>query len=488
MTKNLIILPAALLIGLALFFSCNKESQKERITEAEENSFSIEEAQSWFINHSAQQSNSGLSRASSQKISSFYPQWNKAKTTSDKNYEIVECSLKFDRNPGITISMQGEDTNNNAHGIIRLLVLKNKKNGTIRSALMYIYSSSGQDDSTITYSNRGNHFSGYIFFTDISGEFINGWQYEDGKIIKKGKTITVSDNSAMKALPPGDGDGMTCHTVITDWYERDCVEYYNGDYQCGPWTYMYSTYQEYCEPTGGGGDGGYGGDDPPPSTQDPCTEAKALADLATNLSKNSSYITAKSNIQSAAADGNEHYVIFGKDANGNITASPMSNVGTTGGNINVDWPGGFADLHNHPDYVVPSPGDFYGLVDLNNSHTDWNTRFVVTPDGSVYALVVVDLAKAVAWVAQNPKNQVQGSPPDFPVLIGDDLAEARSYLIHIEGLDELIADEMAMSLVLDKYDTGVALLKQDSNGDFKRLRTESNTINGNTVYAANNCQ
>jgi hypothetical protein len=48
MTKNLIILPAALLIGLALFFSCNKESQKERITEAEENSFSIEEAQSWF--------------------------------------------------------------------------------------------------------------------------------------------------------------------------------------------------------------------------------------------------------------------------------------------------------------------------------------------------------------------------------------------------------------------------------------------------------
>jgi hypothetical protein len=110
MTRNLIILPAALLIGLALFFSCNKESQKERITEAEENSFSIEEAQSWFINHSAQQSNSGLSRASSQKISNFYPQWNKAKTTSDKNYEIVECSLKFDRNPGITISTQGEDT------------------------------------------------------------------------------------------------------------------------------------------------------------------------------------------------------------------------------------------------------------------------------------------------------------------------------------------------------------------------------------------
>lgn len=83
---------------------------------------------------------------------------------------------------------------------------------------------------------------------------------------------------------------------------------------------------------------------------------------------------------------------------------------------------------------------------------------------------------------------MQGSPPDFPLSISDDLAEARSYLIHIEGLDELIADEMAMSLVLDKYDTGVALLKQDSNGDFKRLRTESNIVNGNTVYAANNCQ
>ena len=41
------------------------------------------------------------------------------------------------------------------------------------------------------------------------------------------------------------------------------MQYYNGDYQCGDWNYMYSTYQTYCPTTSGGSgnnSGGYTGD------------------------------------------------------------------------------------------------------------------------------------------------------------------------------------------------------------------------------------
>ncbi|HVT85935.1 MAG TPA: hypothetical protein VHD35_12095, partial [Chitinophagaceae bacterium] len=172
MTKKLILFATTLLVSLLIIFSCNKESQIEKQAETDKNSFSVAEAKSWYVSYSVQQRNSAVALRD-KKISNFYPQWNKAITTNDKNYEIVECPLKFDKNPGITISTN-RDTNNIIHGITRLLILKNKKSGVIRSALMHIYSTTGEDDSTINYSKRGNHFSGYIFFTDVGGEFVNG--------------------------------------------------------------------------------------------------------------------------------------------------------------------------------------------------------------------------------------------------------------------------------------------------------------------------
>ena len=56
-------------------------------------------------------------------------------------------------------------------------------------------------------------------------------------------------------------------------------------------------------------------------------------------------------------------------------------------------------------------------------------------------------------------------------------------------ISPLIADEMAMALVLDKYNTGVALIKQDGNGNFKRLGTiETTSSNGDKTFTSNNCQ
>ncbi len=55
------------------------------------------------------------------------------------------------------------------------------------------------------------------------------------------------------------------------------------------------------------------------------------------------------------------------------------------------------------------------------------------------------------------------------------------------GKSPPIGDEIATAFILDKYNSGVALLKQDSNGNLKRLQT-SQTVqpNGGTTYTQNN--
>lgn len=255
MIKKLILLSTASITSFLLFYSCSKESETGKFNKTDNKNFSITEAKDWFSNHTTQQSNPGLAKKNYKKNSTFYPQWNNAIVTGDKNYEIVECPLKFDAHPGFIISTN-DKVNNTIHGITRLLILKNKKSGTIQSAFMHIYSTSGSDDFTITYSNKGAHFSGFIFFTDSYGEFINGWQYNDGVITKQCKRKLPKNNISSKApLPPPEDD---CETLEIRWYEQDCDYFSDGSSQCTDWFYIGSTYETYCS---SGGGGGYSGED-----------------------------------------------------------------------------------------------------------------------------------------------------------------------------------------------------------------------------------
>lgn len=49
--------------------------------------------------------------------------------------------------------------------------------------------------------------------------------------------------------------------------------------------------------------------------------------------------------------------------------------------------------------------------------------------------------------------------------------------------------EIALAYILSKYNSGIALLKQDSLGNFKRLNTKETTgKDGSITYQPNNCQ
>lgn len=104
--------------------------------------------------------------------------------------------------------------------------------------------------------------------------------------------------------------------------------------------------------------------------------------------------------------------------------------------------------------------------------------------------MIVDLNQAVKFVNEHPAEQIPGYNPNFPGTIGDDLAETKSYLKNVMNMDQLIADEMATALILDKYHTGTALLKQDANGNFNRFGTTATVSSDGSskTYGANNCK
>jgi hypothetical protein len=262
---------------------------------------------------------------------------------------------------------------------------------------------------------------------------------------------------------------------------------------------VYSVYAETtmfkidCAGSGSGSE--YWPPTPPPSSagggpseieKDPCEVAKPAAKMVTTLSQKNIYDSAKSNIQNADTKV-EHSITFGTDANGNTTSSPMISCPSASTcTANINWPGAIADIHNHTNDLPPSSGDLYNLIGVNNKYSQYATRMVMSLNGSVFALVVIDLTAANKFKEKYPPLDI-GFGPDFPTEIFDKYDEVKDAFMK-KGFSELISVEGAMSYVLDKYNTGLVLLKQDVIGNFIRLATNEIITNGEITYAANNCK
>lgn len=217
---------------------------------------------------------------------------------------------------------------------------------------------------------------------------------------------------------------------------------------------------------------------PSPPDIDPCGKAKLMTDNATTFSKSNSFTDVKQAISNAATDGNEHSITFGKDAIGNITISSMNNGTPLGVKGNSSFPGAFADMHNHPDDTPQSPGDLYGLLGINSLHSQYLTKYVLTQNGIVYALAITNSSLASTFFSTY--HFPTGNQNAFP----DPLFDEWSDIFNVWGSTQ----EIAMAFILDKYNSGVALLKQDSAGNFHKLgATVSTDSKGNKTYTSHNC-
>jgi hypothetical protein len=215
---------------------------------------------------------------------------------------------------------------------------------------------------------------------------------------------------------------------------------------------------------------------------DPCNQAKPGLERINLFSKTTSFQTALLAIQEKVRvePFHEHTIAFGSDAGGNFIITEVS----TGGRSSSRIPfvsNAFADLHNHPKNTPPSSGDLYGLINKNKKEKHYSTRYVATPDGSMYALLVTDTAAARMFTANFPPQQMPGYSPLFP----DDLLNEFREIKYQHGA----AEELAMAYVLEKYKAGVVLLKQDSTGDggFKKINVSVKSVGSSLVFTAADC-
>jgi hypothetical protein len=208
-----------------------------------------------------------------------------------------------------------------------------------------------------------------------------------------------------------------------------------------------------------------------------------LKKLVTSISTDTEFTAAVSSIKTASTDTFEHSITLGTDSNGKITQAPMNN-GTSQYKVKVNttWPRAFAAIHNHPNGTPMSAGDIYAAVQLNTKLPDFTTTFLVLPDGSMYALVVTDLVAAIAFVKRYPADIIGNNSPEFPDSIFNEI-------LYLRGLigESIESRTIAIAFVLDKYNAGMKLLKQDANGDFNPIQTEETIQGGTKIYTPKPC-
>ncbi|MCG2613052.1 hypothetical protein LZZ85_02135 [Terrimonas sp. NA20] len=207
------------------------------------------------------------------------------------------------------------------------------------------------------------------------------------------------------------------------------------------------------------------------------------------FSNDPAFANAKNAIEKAAIDKNEHGVMFGRDASGKMIHSGIVSEKTrNASSVNINFPGAFADMHNHPGNTAPSAGDIYNLIKVNRHHSAFDTRCAMLANGTIYAIVITDRQKADSFISKYPPEQTAGYSPRFPEKLFSEFAEIKSYLINIQEMDRMKADEIATAFILDKYNCGVDLFLYDGSKRFSRVVVrEMISGNGNRFYQMELC-
>ncbi|MDO5616607.1 MAG: hypothetical protein Q4G16_10475 [Cruoricaptor ignavus] len=132
-------------------------------------------------------------------------------------------------------------------------------------------------------------------------------------------------------------------------------------------------------------------------------------------------------------------------------------------------------MHNHPDSTPPSSGDVYSLIKARNQYPNYNTRYVVTQDGTTYALVITDFTAMKEFYREYPpsitSNPNGGNFMNFPAVLFNEWFE----------LSSSFSESGALAYVLDKYNSGVSLTKMDGAGNFRAVNITSTQNSDNTT-------
>lgn len=227
-----------------------------------------------------------------------------------------------------------------------------------------------------------------------------------------------------------------------------------------------------CIPDYGLGGGGMGNSTPPQNNNgDPCTKAKGGVEKANDLYKKEDVKNAQTKIKVAAAkNGKENMVAFGsRMPNGTVESTGVQEGNLDGGVVTNPYAYPVADIHNHPNNKPPSTGDVYSMMKYHLQHNTFSTRYVLSSDGTLYALVITDtqairefLSKYPPSITANPKG---GSFINFPQELFEKYTD----------LQMDFSESGALSYILNEYNAGISLVKMDGSGRFRNINITKNT-------------
>lgn len=99
---------------------------------------------------------------------------------------------------------------------------------------MHIYAFKENKETAMSYRKQNSKFSGSVFYTTLEGDFINGWIYKEGKIIKSTGKAKLANAKLM------------CEITEIDVFERYCEITSAGQERCGAWQFIYTHTSSYC--------------------------------------------------------------------------------------------------------------------------------------------------------------------------------------------------------------------------------------------------
>jgi hypothetical protein len=396
--------------------------------------------------------------------------WKNAIVTDGNTGKIVEVPLILVPN---TVTNIGEDGSYKTY--MRLLFLENKdKTYEVQSLIITTKDLAFDNTNKEFHINKFNpDYSGYLTLQNSENKILYSGKYEKGKKISTPKRTKETSKWVCSYI-------ITVGTVSTckwDWV----MDADDPEWNLVKWGWM--SYEEYMGMGGGGGPDPWNPEpipDPEPEPE-PCEKAQSM----TNGVLDSGYKSALSSIRTASSDGLEHSITLGKNGWLQTTQSVMNTGGTHNVAVNTSLLGAFASIHNHPTVSPLSSGDIYVSVKLNTLCSELATSFIALPDGSTYAIVVTDLTAAQAFVAAYPADLLPGYSAEFPDFILDQIKAIETSSMAFSSTE---GKTQAISIILDKYNSGITLLKQDSIGNFNAIKMEETIQNGITTYTTKPCK
>ena len=143
--------------------------------------------------------------------------WGKGLESRKEKFEVVEVPLL---NKGGAVLMDSqtmekckETERGKIRNISRMVIIKNLETGEIINFVMHIigtydYLMNAKHFEENSYLYRDPHFSGSVYFYESEGSLVNGWKYEDGKIVA---TIKQGTEEGVQMQTEAASRGFTVH-------------------------------------------------------------------------------------------------------------------------------------------------------------------------------------------------------------------------------------------------------------------------------------